>query len=131
MAKYEGSAGTGWLILFTRDETERIAKPVGDYAGTVAAAAAFVPEPIVSKIVSAGTAMLVPFAKRATKEGKLLGLYIRGFKPFRSTYILLRLKPSEYPRFLYANSSLMGFTPFIYDEQDPQSLMKWRRAVGM
>jgi len=49
VATHEGSVRTGWLILFRRDETERIAKPVGDYAGLVAGATAFAPEPIVSK----------------------------------------------------------------------------------
>jgi hypothetical protein len=37
MPSVEGSAGTGWLVLFTANETKRIAEPVGNYAGPVAA----------------------------------------------------------------------------------------------
>jgi hypothetical protein len=86
MPTTEGSLKTGWLVLFTAEETKRIAEPVGDFAGPAAAIAGLIPELVVSKIVGLGLAGLTFIAKKATKDGKLLGVYIRGANPLRTMF---------------------------------------------
>lgn len=133
MPSVEGSARTGWLVLFTANETKQIAEPIGNYAGPVAALTAFIPEPIVTKILSVGTAGLAFLAKKATKEDRLLGVYVRG-NPLRDLFWYLRIKQaSDLPGLMYTTytSAFLQCAPFVYDEKNPQSLGKWRRIVGI
>jgi|ERR1019366_917318 hypothetical protein len=131
----EGSFNTGWFILFTADETKRIAKPVGDYGSPIAAAAALIPEPTVTNIISAGTAVLTFAAKRAVEKEKSLGLYIGGGNPLWPWRQIIRLMlmqsstVSNSSRFLYFFYA--KWAPFFYDEKQPQSLANWRRAAGI
>ena len=134
MPTVEGSDKTGWLVLFTADETRKIAEPVSNYGGPIAALAAFIPEPIVTNIISLGSAALTFFAKKATQEDRLLALYIHGDSPFSHLFRLWRArKPSDIARNLYTHygSVFTAFAPFVYDEKNPQSLESWRRAVGI
>ena len=134
MPTVEGSMRTGWLILFTADETKQIAEPVGNYAGPIAALAAFIPEPVVTKIISAGAAGLTFLAKKAAKEDRLLGVYVRGVNPFRHLFWYFRLKEfSDLPGLIYVNygSGFIGCAPFVYNDKNPQGLEKWRRIVGI
>jgi hypothetical protein len=134
MPTVEGSMRSGWLVLFTADETKQIAEPVGDYAGPIAALGALAPEPVVTKVISLGAAGLTFVAKRAAKEDRLLGIYIRSVNPFRHMFWYLRIKEfSDLPGLMYTNygSMLIGCAPFVYNEKDPKSLEKWRRIVGI
>lgn len=134
MPTVEGSARTGWLILFTADETKQIAEPVGDFAGPIAAVAAFIPEPVVTKIISLGAVGLTFLAKKASKEDRLLGVYVRSPNPFRNLFWYLRLKQlSDLPGLMYVNygSNAVGCAPFVYNENNPQSLENWRRIAGI
>jgi hypothetical protein len=129
MPDTEGSINTGWLVLFDADETRRIAKPVGDYVSPIATISAFIPDPIVTKIISLSAAALTLSAKKAAEKGKCLGIYVRG-RPYRYAY-LRQLKSRDLARFIYARSMRYMPVPFLYDERNPESLASWRRAVGM
>jgi hypothetical protein len=134
MPNVQGSARTGWLVLFTADETKRIAEPVGDFGGPVVALAAFIPEPVVTKVISVGAAGLTFLAKKAAKEDRLLGVYVRGPNLFRDLFWYLRIRrASDVPGLMYTaySSALLWCAPFVYDEKSPQSLEKWRRIVGI
>ena len=133
MPTTEGSYQTGWLILFTADETRKIAQPVGDYGGPVAAVAALVLEPAVSKIIGLSAAALTFFARKAVQEDRLLGLYVRG-NPLRwlfSNRRPQRLSDLLRNQYAYWSTAFTGFVPFVYDGENPQSLESWRRAVGV
>ena len=134
MPAVEGSVKTGWLILFTADETRRIAEPVGDFAGPIAAVAALIPEPVFTKVISLGATGLTFLAKKALKEDRLLGIYVRSVNPLRNMFWYLRIKRlSDLPGLMYTSygSMIVGCAPFVYNEKDPQSLEGWRRIVGV
>jgi len=134
MPTVEGSVKVGWLVLFTADETKQIAEPVGDYAGPIAALAALAPEPVVTKFISLGAAGLTFLARRAAKEDRLLGIYIRSPNLFRNLFWYLRIKEiSDLPGLMYTiyGSNLFGCAPFVYNEKDPESLARWRRIIGI
>lgn len=134
MPTVQGSFKTGWLVLFTAEETKKIAKPVNDYGDPVAAFSALVPEPIFSKIISLGTVGLTFLAKKAAQEDRLLGVYVRG-NPFDLLFRHPRSKGLfDMWRGLYINLfgfKLTGVAPFVYDEKDPESLESWRRSIGI
>jgi len=135
MPTAEGSIGTGWLVLFSADETKRIAQGVSEYGSPIVALSAFIPEPYLTKAIAAGAAVLIFFAKKAAQKDRALGLYVYGANPFRTykQYWQFFLNPSDAPRKLYAIYSRFGslYAPFVYREEDPQSLESWRRAFGM
>lgn len=133
MPTVEGSIGTGWLVLFSANETERIAQGVSDYGSPIAALSAFIPEPYVSKMIAAGAAVLTFSAKKAAREDIALGVYVHGANPFRVYKLCWQffLNPSDAPRRLYGISLQFGYAPFMYREEDSQSLESWRRAFGM
>lgn len=136
MPTAEGSIGTGWLVLFSADETKRIAQGVSEVGGLIVPLSILIPEPYLSKAIAAGTAVLIFLAKKAAQKNRALGLYVYGANPYRvyRQYWQFFLKPSDAPRNLYALYSRLGFlyTPlFVYREEDPQSLESWRRAFGM
>lgn len=130
MSTVEGSYRTGWFILLTADETKRIADRIGDYTAPIAAASAFIPEPIVTKIIGVGTAVLVVLAKKAVQRGKALGVYI-SLNPVPRFSHMRYLKVSDLYRFMYMRNAALGWLPFLYDGNDPESLASWRRAVGI
>lgn len=138
MATTEGSVGTGWLILFSTDETRVIAQGVSDYGDPIAAVCGLIPEPYITNAIAVGTKVLTIAAKQAVKKERALGLYARGFTPFRRYKLAgrLLLNPSDVPQKLYALSTASRiisppFTPFLYRENDPQGLEVWRSAFGM
>jgi hypothetical protein len=125
----EGRAKTGWLILFTGEETRRMAESAEQAAAPLAAAMALVPDPGISKVVAAGSAAVVAAAKIAVRREKALGIYVNGaLWYYNRNFRRLRLK--DLPRYLYAKFTMLC-VPFFYDARDPESLASWRRAVGM
>lgn len=136
MPTVEGSMRTGWFVLFSADETKRIAQGVSDYGSPIAALSTFIPEPYVSKVIAAGAAVLTFFAKNAAQKDRALGLYVRGAIPYRvvyKNYWQVVRRSSDASRKVYAiYSQLCPFcSPFVYREEDPQSLESWRMAFAM
>jgi hypothetical protein len=68
MPTVEGQLRTGWLVLFTKEETETAL----DAVGAVGIAAGLVPEPTASKVLAAAAGLVVIAAKVARRRGLAL-----------------------------------------------------------
>jgi hypothetical protein len=135
MPTLEGSYKTGWIILYTVDETKQAAEYVSDYGSPIAAAAALIPEPIFSKVISIEAAVFTILAKWAVKKERALGVYFLG-NPLRyaRTVKLITSDWSLYLRPLLmfcAPLPYVFWTPFLYDAKDPRSLDRWRKVIDM
>ena len=129
MPTTEGRARTGWLIIFSLEETREIAGSVETYTAPLAAAAALAPEPAISKVIAAWGGALVVASKVATKKRKALGVYLNG-PLFYYNRNFRRLTLRDTPKYIYARFTSL-VVPFFYDPGDPESLASWRRSVGM
>jgi hypothetical protein len=102
MPTVEGQLRTGWLVLFTKEETETAL----DAVGAVGIAAGLVPEPTASKVLAAAAGLVVIAAKVARRRGLALG-------------VLLGL----------ASANPVVPQPFLYNENDTASLEEYRELV--
>ena len=116
MPTSEGSFRTGWLVLFTKEETEAIAES----AAATAVIAGLIPEPAISTALGAAAGVVGVAARVAKRKGRLLGVRIKLHSVPNSWKL-----PSAY-EFLAP-----AVFPFSYRESDPASLRRWRRRFSL
>ncbi|RJQ78502.1 hypothetical protein D5S17_13190 [Pseudonocardiaceae bacterium YIM PH 21723] len=99
MAKVDGNYWNGWKVKFSRSETEDIA----DASNAAGVAAAFIPDPILSKIVAAGLTLAGLGLRRAVRNGQRLRLDIK-----------LHSMPTTWPPSMSWLHDRAGIKPSLY-----------------